>query len=68
MACISRSTAIPDAKAALSPIVALAFRTSGDVLRKWLPAALSGVAALGLSLYLALRNYQVDIDVYRTGG
>src|SRR3984885_8640115 len=58
---------MPDAKAVLSPIVVFVFRMSGDVLRKWLPAALCGVAALGLSLYLALRNYQVDIDVYRMG-
>jgi alpha-1,2-mannosyltransferase len=29
---------------------------------------LSAAGALGLSLYLASRNYQVDIDVYRMGG
>jgi alpha-1,2-mannosyltransferase len=29
---------------------------------------LSAAAALGLSLYLAFRNYQVDLDVYRMGG
>ena len=33
-----------------------------------MPAALSAAGALGLSLYLAFRNYQVDIDVYRMGG
>jgi alpha-1,2-mannosyltransferase len=33
-----------------------------------LPAAVSAAGALGLSLYLAFRNYQVDIDVYRMGG
>ena len=43
-------------------------RTPGTALRQWMPAALSATAALGLSLYLALRNYQVDIDVYRMGG
>lgn len=43
-------------------------RSSREVLCQWLPAALSAAAALGLSLYLALRNYQVDIDVYRMGG
>ncbi len=47
---------------------ATAPRTSGKVLRPWLPAALSVAGALGLSLYLAFRNYQVDIDVYRMGG
>ena len=43
-------------------------RSSREVLCQWLPAALSAAGALGLSLYLALRNYQVDIDVYRMGG
>ena len=33
-----------------------------------MPAALSAAGAVGLSLYLAFRNYQVDIDVYRMGG
>ncbi len=42
-------------------------RTPGTALRQWMPAALSAAGALGLSLYLALRNYQVDIDVYRMG-
>src|ERR1700722_6634249 len=41
---------------------------SDEALRQWLPAALSAAAALALSLYLAFRNYQVDIDVYRMGG
>jgi alpha-1,2-mannosyltransferase len=39
----------------------------GSVL-KWTVASLSAAGALGLSLYLALRSYQVDIDVYRMGG
>jgi alpha-1,2-mannosyltransferase len=43
-------------------------RTSGEGLRQWFPAALSAAGALGLSLYLAARSYQVDIDVYRMGG
>jgi alpha-1,2-mannosyltransferase len=47
---------------------ALAPRASGDALRQWSPVALSAAAALGLGLYLAFRNYQVDIDVYRMGG
>ena len=42
--------------------------TSKESLRRWLPAALSTAGALGLSMYLALRSYQVDIDVYRMGG
>jgi alpha-1,2-mannosyltransferase len=37
-------------------------------LRRWLPAALSALAALCLSVYLAFRSDQVDIDVYRMGG
>ena len=49
-------------------LAAVAPRTTGDALRRWLPTALSLPGALGLSLYLALRNYQVDIDVYRMGG
>jgi alpha-1,2-mannosyltransferase len=52
----------------MSPIEVVAPRTSGDALRQWLPAALSAAGALILSLYLAFRNYQVDIDVYRMGG
>ena len=52
----------------MSAIAGAARRTSGDGLRRWLPAALSAAGALGLSLYLALRHYQVDIDVYRMGG
>jgi alpha-1,2-mannosyltransferase len=43
-------------------------RTASDTLRHWLPSVLSAAGALGLSLYLAFRNYQVDIDVYRMGG
>ncbi|MGD0378457.1 MAG: glycosyltransferase 87 family protein [Acidimicrobiales bacterium] len=46
----------------------MAPRTSGGALRQWLPAVLSAAGALGLSLYLAFRNYQVDVDVYRMGG
>jgi alpha-1,2-mannosyltransferase len=34
----------------------------------WALAGLSGACALGLAIYLALRSYQVDIDVYRMGG
>jgi alpha-1,2-mannosyltransferase len=52
----------------MSVFAALSPRTSGGALRRWLPAALSAAGALGLSLYLAFRNYQVDIDVYRMGG
>ena len=52
----------------MSSRAAMAPRTSGTVLRHWSPAALSAAGALGLSLYLAFRNYQVDIDVYRMGG
>jgi len=52
----------------VSTFAAGASRTSSGTLREWLPAALSAAVALGLSLYLALRNYQVDIDVYRMGG
>jgi alpha-1,2-mannosyltransferase len=52
----------------MSTMAAVAPRTSDDALRQWLPAVLSAVGAVGLSLYLALRNYQVDIDVYRMGG
>lgn len=39
-----------------------------ESVRSWLPAALSVLAALGLSLYLAARSYQVDVDVYRLAG
>ena len=42
-------------------------RPSGEVVRRWAPAAVSTVAALGLALYLAFRSYQVDIDVYLMG-
>ncbi len=52
----------------MSAIAAFAPRASGGALRHWLPAALSAAGAVGLSLYLAFRNYQVDIDVYRMGG
>src|ERR1700722_1810342 len=51
----------------MSAIATSSPRTSGGALRRWLPAALSAAGALGLSLYLACRNYQVDIDVYRMG-
>jgi alpha-1,2-mannosyltransferase len=36
--------------------------------RRWLPAASSAAGALCLSVYLAVRGDQVDIDVYRMGG
>ncbi len=49
-------------------MAALARRTSGETRLQWLPAAVSVAGALGLSLYLAFRRYQVDIDVYRMGG
>jgi alpha-1,2-mannosyltransferase len=49
-------------------MTAVSQRTWSEVLRQWLPAALSTGGAIGLSLYLAMRNYQVDIDVYRMGG
>ena len=52
----------------MSSSTALAPRTSSQVLRQWLPAALSAAGAVGLALYLAFRSYQVDIDVYRMGG
>ena len=51
----------------MSALTALGPRTPGGGLRRWLPAALSAAGALGLSLYLAFRSYQVDIDVYRMG-
>lgn len=47
---------------------ALSEREADESFRQWLPAALSTAGALGLALYLALRSYQVDIDVYRMGG
>ncbi len=46
----------------------LARRTSGKALRHWWPAVVSAAGAVGLSMYLALRSCQVDIDVYRMGG
>jgi alpha-1,2-mannosyltransferase len=49
-------------------MAALARRTSGEARLQWLLAAVSAAGALGLSLYLACRSYQVDIDVYRMGG
>jgi alpha-1,2-mannosyltransferase len=52
----------------VSSSTALAPRTSGQVIRQWLPPALSAAGAVGLALYLAFRSYQVDIDVYRMGG
>jgi alpha-1,2-mannosyltransferase len=52
----------------MSSITALEPRTSSGALRRWLPAVLSVAGALGLSLFLAFHNYQVDIDVYRMGG
>jgi alpha-1,2-mannosyltransferase len=51
----------------MSSTTAFVQRAPGTALRHWIPAALSAAGALGLSLYLALRNYQVDIDVYRMG-
>ncbi len=54
--------ALPSATAALAP------RSSREAVLPWLPAAVSAAGALGLSLYLAFHNYQVDIDVYRMGG
>ncbi|MFZ0667417.1 MAG: glycosyltransferase 87 family protein [Acidimicrobiales bacterium] len=52
----------------MSTLAGVSPRVSREVLRQWMPAALSAAGALGLSLYLACRNYQVDIDVYRMGG
>jgi alpha-1,2-mannosyltransferase len=52
----------------MSAVAVFVRRTSGVAVHRWLPAALSAAGALGLSLYLAFRNYQVDIDVYRMGG
>jgi alpha-1,2-mannosyltransferase len=52
----------------MSAIALFGPHASGRALRRWLPAVLSAAGALGLSLYLAFRNYQVDIDVYRMGG
>jgi alpha-1,2-mannosyltransferase len=52
----------------VSAIAAAPVRDPRGLLRGWTPAAISTAAALGLSLYLALRSYQVDIDVYRMGG
>lgn len=52
----------------MSNISAVALRRPGPAVRKWLPGAVSTAAALGVSLYMALRSYQVDIDVYRMGG
>src|SRR5580658_4663634 len=52
----------------MSAVATVGQRASGNALRQWLPAALSAAGAVGLALYLALRNYQVDIDVYRMGG
>ncbi len=51
----------------MSAITAIPPRPSHGALRRWVPAAVSAAGALGLSLYLAFRNYQVDIDVYRMG-
>jgi len=51
----------------MSAIAVFAPLTSREVIRRWLPAALSAAGALSLSLYLAFRSYQVDIDVYRMG-
>src|SRR5580658_8045558 len=59
---------IHDICAAVSTATATTSRSASDTLRHWLPAVLSAAGALGLSLYLAFRNYQVDIDVYRMGG
>jgi alpha-1,2-mannosyltransferase len=52
----------------MSAITAVRIRVPRDRVLRWMPAALSVAAALGLSLYMALRSYQVDIDVYRMGG
>lgn len=52
----------------MSAIALFGSHTSGRRLRRWLPAVLSAAGALGLSLYLAFHNYQVDIDVYRMAG
>src|SRR5579863_4496560 len=57
-----------DIRAFMSAAAVLVQPNSGEVVRRWLPAVLSAAGTLGLSLYLALRNYQVDIDVYRMGG
>src|SRR5580658_11240825 len=59
---------IHDICAAVSTATATTSRSASDTLRHWLPAVVSAAGALGLSLYLAFRNYQVDIDVYRMGG
>lgn len=52
----------------MSAIAALRIRGPRQSALKWTAAALSAAAALGLALYMALRSYQVDIDVYRMGG
>jgi alpha-1,2-mannosyltransferase len=49
-------------------VAGLGAHISDETVREWLPAALSALGALGLSLYLATRSYQVDIDVYRMAG
>lgn len=59
---------VPETWRAVSTTAIRAPRASGGTLRQWSPALLSAAAALGLSLYLALRSSQVDIDVYRLGG
>jgi alpha-1,2-mannosyltransferase len=53
---------------AMGTMTAATQSARSEALRQWLPAALSAAGAIGLSLYLAMRNYQVDIDVYRMGG
>src|SRR6185437_11317914 len=52
----------------MSAIALVASRTGNDGFRQWLPAVLSAAGAVALAVYLAFRNYQVDIDVYRMGG
>ena len=52
----------------MSATAAIRIRSPREWAFKWIPAALSAAGALGLALYMALRSYQVDIDVYRMGG
>ena len=52
----------------MSAIAALRVWNPRGPALKWVPAALSTAIALGVSLYMAFRSYQVDIDVYRMGG
>jgi alpha-1,2-mannosyltransferase len=59
---------VPDIRPAMSTVTATVPSTTIDTFRHWVPAVVSAAGALGLSLYLAFHNYQVDIDVYRMGG